>query len=300
MSTATNPTRIGSAIYVADATALAALDASNLNPGTRVRRQDTDTDWVLTVVSGGGVAVSGYSGLRWIEDAGGGSVPDWVMDSRARASELSGGALDGGSEWFTDFAENSIWATTTASGATAPQSKLLDSGIATLTTTTTNGSSVLVHPAGAPSLISALTTKRIYAAFRVRFAGPSGAQCSLRAGLIVPDFSKNTWFGMSGSGINGGSDTKFVVESFDGVTATPVATAVDLETASYHKVEVYADGPGTGLVTYYFDGVAMTPTVAASVLGAVPIMPFIWAFTGTGSIARTMPADWMYARFLAL
>jgi hypothetical protein len=72
MSTATNPIRTGSAIFVPDATGLAALDATNLNPGTRVRRQDTDTDWVLTLTDSGGVAVSGYSGLRWIEDTGGG------------------------------------------------------------------------------------------------------------------------------------------------------------------------------------------------------------------------------------
>lgn len=217
-----------------------------------------------------------------------GGGPTWLSTARSQVTTLSGGALTGASEWYSDLADTSdVAAAGTGGGLTF--SATLDGGVGTIATGGA-GTVQRAFPAGKPSLISSATTKKIYGLWRARFIGPAGAQGVSQVGIADPAFTNIVVFGIKGNGFAGGSNTNFVVET----TAAATATSTVIDSASYHTVEFYSDGT-TG--TFYYDGTAINITASMAAFGANAATVHFLVFTNDATV-RSCAVDRMYAAYI--
>lgn len=213
----------------------------------------------------------------------------WIAARESRAASLNGNVAFN-SEIFNECTSINDFDQTNTAPAASTIATNLDGGVLLLTSGNGANAQSRVQFSGKGSFVSNATTKSLYCYWRVKFNGPSGANCMSIVGVGDSSLAHLAFFGIWGSSQANGSDSKFVVFQ---TTAGAAATGINIDVTNFHDLEFFSDGT-TG--KFFLDGVDSGVNVTMANLTAVGIAPFAQSNTGDSTV-RVVSIDKIYAGF---
>lgn len=212
-----------------------------------------------------------------------------IASALARAQALLGTSIN--AAFGTDFDSDQWPMFTIAGSASGTMSQASRAGVVVMTTGAASGSTLIMRPHGAPSLLAAVQTDKWYAVSRAQLTTTPDAQA-----LVVPLDIIHTPVGVNVPSVQLGalgdaSTALFSARIFNqAATATTVVSTVAIDT-SWHTWEAWSNGTN---VLFAIDGVTIASLAAtnlgtggAATLGAVLL-------NGTTAAAQTLNLDSTY------